>query len=206
MIKNIFMFVLFFLSSLFLILLMTWGIGLLNIASFNETQLKSLQVYSSFLIPIITAFIGYYIFKMNKKFEHTILLKTKVIDKRVEYYSEVADELNDIYTYLIRVGNWKVKSPKDIIDSKRNVSKIMHKSKPFWSKEVFTAYRNFILSVFSTNNGNREDAKIKAEIEKYGALREDEKKRFTNIKVEESEIKLKYSILEKAFSEDMGVM
>ena len=82
----------------------------------------------------------------------------------------------------------------------------MHKSKPFWSKEVFTAYRNFILSVFSTNNGNREDAKIKAEIEKYGALREDEKKRFTNIKVEESEIKLKYSILEKAFSEDMGVM
>lgn len=81
MIKNIFMISFFLISLCFLILLITWSIGLLNIISFNEIQLKSLQLYSNFLIPIITAFIGYYIFKMNKNFEHTILLKTKVIDK-----------------------------------------------------------------------------------------------------------------------------
>lgn len=124
----------------------------------------------------------------------------------MEYYSEVSDGLNDIYTYLIRVGNWKDKSPTDIIDYKRNISKIMHKSKPFWSKEVFTAYRNFILSVFETNTVHREDAKIKADIEKYGTLTEEEKERFTNLKANKSDIKLKYSILEKAFSKDMGVI
>lgn len=203
--NSLFCIVLFF-AMIFLIRFVGWSSSIFDFLMFNDIELKSLEIYLKFLIPIVTGFIGYFIFKMNKKFEHTIVLKTKVIDKRVEYYSELSDELNDIYTYLIRVGEWKDKNPKYIINSKRNVSKIMHKSKPFWSEEVFIAYRNFILSVFETNTGHRKDAKIKADTEKYGELTTEDKEYFTNIRTNKEDIKLKYTLLEKAFSKDMGVL
>ena len=171
----------------------------------DKESMRFYEFLASLIVPIIVGIFGFFVFRMNKKFEHEIALKTKVIDKRVQCYSEIANDLNDIFTYMIRVGEWKDKNPQDIIDAKRKVSKLMHTNKPLWSENVFNCYRKFILEIFENNTGHRKDAKIKADIEKYGDLRDSEKKMFTGSKADKDTIKTKYALLGKAFSEDMGI-
>ncbi|WNV06386.1 hypothetical protein RP726_08265 [Candidatus Methylospira mobilis] len=97
-----------------------------------------LTLVANLLVPIITAFLGYWILRITKKIEHSQWRNQKLIEKRIAVYDDVAPKINDIYCYCMRVGKWKNVSPKEVITWKRDVDKKIHTYRPYFSQLFFT--------------------------------------------------------------------
>lgn len=125
------------------------------------------ELIAKFSTPIVLAIVGFGINRNMANHRSKLTLNVKLIEKRIAIYDEMAPELNDIHQFMTRVGNWKEISPKDLLEKKRSVDKIIHKNRPYWSSEFINSYDAYISECFQTKNGTGEDAKIKADTVKY---------------------------------------
>lgn len=121
----------------------------------NAFEITKLIV--STLTPILVLVLGIVINNSIKSAERSSDLRSKI-------YEKVGGDINDIYCYLAFVGDWKNMTPLNVIEKKRSVDRSMHVYKPFFSKELFATYQEFIDASFRTWQKAGTDAKIRSPI------------------------------------------
>jgi hypothetical protein len=172
------------------------------------TFLKEIAPTVSFYSPLIITFItGFWIHRKLEKYKSKLQIDQSIIKYRTDAYFKIRGDLNTIYSYIKRVGNWKELTPKEVIALKRTVDREIFCTKPFWSKELIEQYLKFINICFETNRGHGKDAAIIGNIDKYNDLpnwNNDFDDLFTD---GFSEVKLdnSYESLLNTFSKDFGV-
>ncbi|MEP1446175.1 MAG: hypothetical protein ABJK37_08705 [Paraglaciecola sp.] len=135
------------------------------------TSLKEYVPLLAVLSPIVAVFVsGFWSNRSLEKLKSRLQASQAIVQKRVEIYSEIQESLNDIYCYIKRVGKWKTLTPIELINRKRLVDEKMHATRPFWSKGMRDAYKEFMDVCFVTNRGHKVNAGIVAEVVKYQKL------------------------------------
>ena len=135
-----------------------------------ESLLKYEPLISALMPLLVIILTGIWVNKRLEKIKSRLQLDHSIIEKRAEIYASVQDDINTIYSYILRVGEWKSNTPSDILECKRNVDKTFHSTKPYWSKEAFEAYEHFIEVCFKAYRGHGKDAGIIAKVERYQML------------------------------------
>jgi len=92
--------------------------------------IEIIKLIVSATTSIVIVIIGLSINKRLKVFEHKQWKNQKLIEKRLEIYSELAPMYNDLLCYYIFVGNWKELSPDNIIKHKRIIDKKINLATP----------------------------------------------------------------------------
>jgi hypothetical protein len=133
-------------------------------------NIEQMKLIVSFITPVVVLIIGIWVKKAATDYERRASLNDKIIAKRVAIYDEIGKDLNDIFAYVVQVGQWKDFTPDVIVNKKRSVDKIMYMNRPYWSTAAFNAYKDFIQACFHTFNGIGEDAKIRAATIQYEQL------------------------------------
>ncbi|GAA6167548.1 hypothetical protein [Sessilibacter corallicola] len=168
------------------------------------------------LAPVISAFMplfvifltGLWASKRLEKIKSRLQIDHTIIKKRAEIYSEIQDDLNDLYSYILRVGKWKELTPPDILEKKRNIDQKLYSTNPYWSQCTMKNYEKFIKICFKTYRGHGKDAGIRAEIEKYKGLANWEP-RFNESFVDgydEAELKKANKNFMESLSKDFGIV
>lgn len=135
-----------------------------------ESLLEYEPLISAFMPLLVIILTGIWVNKRLEKIKSRLQLDHSIIEKRAEIYASVQDDINTIYSYILRVGEWKSNTPGDILECKRKVDKTFHSTKPYWSKEAFEAYEHFIKVCFKAYRGHGKDAGIIAKVERYQML------------------------------------
>ena len=78
---------------------------LMNPAPWNSLEITKLL--AGLVTPAVLAFIGIYIHRITKRFEHLQWRSQKLIETRLKIYEELAPQLNDLLCYFTYVGCWK---------------------------------------------------------------------------------------------------
>jgi len=165
------------------------------------------KLISSIITPIVILFLGIWAKNIAKKHQKRISIDYRIIKKRIEIYDKIGCKLNDIFSFTVQVGNWKEITPMEIIQMKRDIDKIMHINRPYWTEIVFDKYSFFMEACFETWTGVGEDAKIKAETEKYKVLdkwNDSWESIFSNKEPDCKKIRDSYRNLQNAFSDQFG--
>lgn len=123
-----------------------------------------------FILPVALVVLGMIAKKIATNHEKRLSLHEKIIEKRVGVYEVIGKDLNDIFTYTVRVGNWKDFTPVEILDKKRKIDKEMYVSRPYWSDEAFSSYILLTTYLFEVYTGTGQNAKIRGETEKFKSL------------------------------------
>ena len=105
------------------------------------TSLEIAKLGISALTPILVLTVGIVI-------NHSVKVAERSSTLRSEIYRTVGEDLNDIYCYLMFVGNWKDLTPADIIARKRSVDKTMYTYRPLFTEELFATYKTFMHEAF----------------------------------------------------------
>jgi hypothetical protein len=173
----------------------------------TNTGLEFIKIIASVATPIIVLVLGIWAKTIAIDYERRASLNGRVIEKRIEIYGKVDKDLNDIFVFLTQVGNWKALTPEEIVMKKREVDKIMHTNRPYWSDVTFNAYREFMNSAFETYTGVCEDAKIKTELWQFRKLpswQESWSKWYSPNPTSLSELRSKYNTLMKSLAGEFG--
>jgi len=126
-----------------------------------------LAVFSPIVVLVLS---GLWFNQSLEKLKSRLQTTQAIVQKRAEIYTEMQEPLNDIYCYIKRVGKWKTITPEKVIRRKRFVDQKMHATRPFWSKGMQDAYKEFMGVCFVTNRGHIVNAGIVAEVVKYQEL------------------------------------
>lgn len=129
--------------------------------------LPMLAIISPIIVLLIS---GLWLDHSLEKLKSRLQKSQAIVQKRAEIYSEIQKSLNNIYCYIKRVGKWQEFTPKQIVECKRVLDQEFHATRPFWSKEMWNAYEEFMRACFVTNRGHKSNASIIAEVEKYKEL------------------------------------
>jgi len=173
----------------------------------SNTGLEIVKIVASVSTPIIVLVLGVWAKNIAVDYEKRASLNDRVIEKRVELYEKVDDDLNDIFVFLIQVGNWKDLTPQMVVEKKRRVDKIMYTSRPYWSDVAFNAYMEFMSSAFETYTGIGEDAKFRTETWQFKELlgwEESWSKWFSSNPTDISELRSRYNVLMKRLAAEFG--
>lgn len=120
-------------------------------------SLEKAKLAVSLLTPLLVLILGIIINGSVKTAERSTSLRSEI-------YQKVGEDLNDIYSYISFVGNWKELTPLDVIRKKRAVDKAMYTYRPFFSEELFSTYLKFMNEAFASYGGAGTDARIRSEI------------------------------------------
>lgn len=78
---------------------------------------------------------------------------TKAAEMRTAVWSQAAPMLNDIYAYFVFVGDFQDLSPKQVLEEKAKVDRLMWSNRVLFTKDGFNAYTAFINASFDSHNG-----------------------------------------------------
>lgn len=109
--------------------------------------------------PLLVFFFGYQISLDDKERTDRIAQFERVTQKRLELWDEIAPDLNDIYSYLMYVGEWKQLDADQVVAKKRKIDQVVYGYQPFFSQEFFDAYLAFSQASFETRNGTHGEMK-----------------------------------------------
>lgn len=166
-----------------------------------------LKLVTPLAVPAVLLYLGLQGKRIITEHEARLRTHDRIIQKRTEIYENISEDLNSIFVFIIRVGRWKEFRPSEIISKKRDIDQIMHINRPYWSKQTFQQYEHFMSACFEIETGHGEDAKIKAETEKFDSLNkiEDNWRSFFSTKEPELEqVGQHYQELMSAFSDGFG--
>ena len=113
------------------------------------------------LNPIAITVIGYLVIKATKRIEHSQWRNQKLIEKRIETWTNAGPCINDIFCYCMRIGAWKEMTPLQIIQMKRASDKSIHLARPYFSHDFLRKYQDFTKHCFAMYQGHGVDAKLK---------------------------------------------
>ncbi|QUM85465.1 hypothetical protein [Moritella sp. 28] len=158
--------------------------------------------------PIIVLLIsGLWFNRSLEKLKSRLQASQAIVEKRANIYVDIQEPLNDIYSYIKRVGKWKTLTPSDVIECKRKVDQKMHATRPFWSKQMQKSYKEFMDICFVTNQGHAINAGIVAEVAKFQELDswESEFTAYFTGEFDESKLDKANDKLMSSLSKDFGV-
>lgn len=134
---------------------------ILNVNNPNPwNSLEVIKLVISGLTPIIIAFIGLYLNRILKKFEHRQWRNQKLIEKRLLIYEELAPLLNDLLCYFTYIGSWKESTPDEIVQKKRIIDKKVYIAAPLFTNYFFIEIQAFIKLCYKTYQGWGQNAKL----------------------------------------------
>lgn len=131
---------------------------------------ETINLIQIFIMPIALVVLGLIAKAIATKHEKRLSLNDKIIEKRVSVYEKIGRDLNDIFSYVVRVGDWKSFTPIEILEKKRTVDKEMYVNRPYWSDEAFSSYISLTTFLFEVYSGAGQNAKIKGDIQKFKSL------------------------------------
>lgn len=131
----------------------------------NWIEIAKLVV--SISTPLLVAGIGFVISKRLKSIEEAQWQSRKIIDKRLDLFDRIAPDLNKMFCFSMWLGYWKEISPREMIDAKRELDKVVNIYGHLLSNDFYLSYNNFIHTIFQTFTGPGKDALILSEI--FGA-------------------------------------
>lgn len=159
--------------------------------------------------PVATAIFAYLILKATNRLEHSQWRNQKLIERRIEAWDKVAERINGIFCYCMRVGNWKDVSPLDVIAWKREVDRNIHIQRPYFSSDFFERYTKFMETCYSTYQGHGVDAKINVVMQNHktaysASWLSEWEAMFSGRPSTEDEIKASYAALQEQISRELG--
>lgn len=130
--------------------------------SFCEERMEYLKLLASLLIPLSIALVGFFVQRALAAQSRSWKFQDRIVDKRIEVYEKIAEDLNRIYCYVMDVGTFKSETPDTIIAAKRNVDRYMHIYQAIWSEDTFNAFSEYVNSAFDTYQDVGKDAAIRS--------------------------------------------
>ena len=127
----------------------------------NDYGFELAKLIIAAITPLVVVFMGFLINKRIKDLEQYQWSNQKVIEKRIDFYFQVAPLLNDIRCFYTYVGVWKNIAPTDILERKRDLDRVFNITSPLLPPQVLVSYQKFIDECFETFTGWGEDAKLR---------------------------------------------
>lgn len=122
-------------------------------------SLEIAKIIIGALTPLVVFFFGYQLSLNDKERTDRIAQFERVTQKRLDLWDEIAPQLNDIYAYLMYVGQWRELDAEQVVARKLKTDEIVYGYQPFFSQEFFDAYLAFMDASFATHNGLHGDIK-----------------------------------------------
>ena len=138
-----------------------------KVVSDDWNSLEVVKLIVGLLIPAALLFIGVWMDRRIKEFEHRQWSNQKVIEKRLEVYEKLTPDINEMMCYFMRIGSWKEHNPTKIVDMKRDLDKIAHVYAPLFSPHFLEKYNEFMGTCFAMYRGDGKDAQLKTESQYY---------------------------------------
>lgn len=181
---------------------------LMNPAPWNSLEITKLL--AGLVTPAVLAFIGIYIHRITKRFEHLQWRSQKLIETRLKIYEELAPQLNDLLCYFTYVGCWKDLDPPAVVSLKRAIDKKVFLAAPLFSQPFFSACIEFQNLCFETYSGWGRDALLRAHFQRRqearpNAWKEEWSECFSASVSEPRAIRDAYEKIMEAFAADIGV-
>lgn len=105
--------------------------------------------------PIVVAVFGWILTRRQSRNE-------LLLNARIEYYREIAPDLNRLMTYMMFIGTWRDMTPEEVIDLKRRLDATFYVAAPLFSTPVTSAYEIFMNRCFAPFGLWGADALIKS--------------------------------------------
>lgn len=128
-----------------------------------EINLEVWKIILSALTPVAIVIAGYFINKAIKTREHELTVLRSKQDIRKEIYDEIGPKLNQIFCFIVDVGDFGYYEPPDIIDLKREIDRKFKPYQKLWHDKTINAYDKFMESSYDAYSGGiGTPAKIRA--------------------------------------------
>lgn len=172
--------------------------------------LEVARLFAGLLMPAALTFLGVYIQRAAKRFDHILWRSQKLIEKRLSVYDSLGPDLNDLLCYFTYVGCWRDLDPPTVISLKRSVDKKFYLAAPLFSEAFFTVGMEFLDLCFHTYSGWGTDARLRTKFDNRQKARpNDWKTDWSNCFSAEvsnpSEIRAAYKKMMEVFACDIGV-
>ncbi len=138
-----------------------------KIVSDDWNSLEVVNLLVGLLIPAVLLFVGVWMDRRIKEFEHRQWSNQKVIEKRLEVYEKLTPDINEMMCYFMRIGSWKEHRPAEIVGMKRDLDKIAHIYAPLFSPLFLEKYNEFMKKCFAMFRGDGLDAQLRTECVYY---------------------------------------
>ena len=180
----------------------------MNPAPWNS--LETTKLLAGLLTPAVLAFIGIYVHRITKRFEHLQWRSQKLIETRLKIYEDLAPQLNDLLCYFTYVGCWKELDPPIVVALKRTIDKKIFIAAPLFSQSFFTACMDFQNLCFETYSGWGRDALLRTHFQRRQESRPNDWKQewseyFSDEVSDPGTIRTAYKRIMEAFAADIGV-
>jgi hypothetical protein len=134
----------------------------------SATPWDSLEIAKlaiEFLTPLAVIGIGWFINHRLKQIELIQWSNQKIIEKRLELYDCLSPLLNRLLCFYTWIGYWREVSPKQVIETKRELDKQVYIYKHLLGDSFFAGYQKYMALLFKTYTGPGEYPKILSFIE-----------------------------------------
>ena len=123
------------------------------------------------LTPLSVAVIGIFLTRSTRRFERSNWLNQKLVEKRIELLSDALPKLNDLFCYFSWVGSWAALSPVDVLQRKRDLDRLFHANRAFFTPVAFEAYGIFIDLLFVTYSEPGKSARLRTALASHNGDR-----------------------------------
>lgn len=131
--------------------------------------MEAAQLLVAVTVPVLVLMFGWLANRSLKRLETRQAANQNLIEKRIQVYDQMAEDMNSIFCFFLRVGHYKDITPDGMIEIKRRVDRRAHTQRPFFDPAHQQRYLEFMDACFSTHTGVAQHAKIRADPARYRA-------------------------------------
>ena len=130
--------------------------------SWTSVQIATLAVEA--LTPLTVAGLGVFVARASRRLEQVQWANQTVVTRRLDIFAQLAPGLNQLLCFATFVGGWKEIQPRQAIAIKRQLDETMYANKVLFSDQLFTAYHQFMATLFAMYATTDADAQLRAPI------------------------------------------
>lgn len=124
----------------------------------NEwSSLEIAKLIVSALVPVVGVIVAFSIAHYTKTLEGRRWRNEKLLEFRIEFFTEVGPKVNLLFTFCTLKNDWTKYSVQDIIDLKRFLDRKFHTFHMLLGLDVRQRYIEFAKNVFVTHQGLAKD-------------------------------------------------
>lgn len=117
--------------------------------------------------PVAIFVLGFFAMHYAHRLEQRRIFVQVESEWRLEVFRKLIENLNDLYCYYTYQGNWRMMTPYDATNSKRNVDRLVWMNKFLWSKDFLESYRDFSASAFEEFRGKGLEFRFRSNIDRH---------------------------------------
>lgn len=130
--------------------------------------LEAAKLLVGILIPLSIVWLGWYLTQYLRQFEqqmgHSFWANQKLIERRLQLYDDMSPLLNRLLCFYTWTGYWKDISPKDVLEARSQLDKMVNIYLHLLGDPFFTEYRKFLDMLIVPSPGAGVDAKLRSNI------------------------------------------